>query len=154
MRVSNSGIFARKRTNMRASQGENARWSKKICAHPYWNARKTQTCAFQTCASLSLMRAIKQEIAHFKRARSHTEWAQGPNLHILIQRAAIAYSLLKCVISQENFERVRQSNRKCPRNPNFPILNVAEANNNEYLIDNGRNQFRICASKQSQVYVV
>jgi hypothetical protein len=57
-------------------------------------------------------------------------------LHILIQRAAIAYSLLKCVISQENFERVRQSNRKCPRNPNFPIVNVAEANNNEYLIDN------------------
>jgi uncharacterized protein len=51
------------------------------------NARKTQTCTFDICALPTLKRAIKQEIAHLKRARSHTECAQSPNLQILIQRA-------------------------------------------------------------------
>jgi hypothetical protein len=82
--------------------------------------------------------ARETQTAHFKRARNH--WWQGPNLHFLNLSTAIPYSLLKCVISQENFERARQSNRKCSRNPNLPILNlhVSDANNKEFLIDNNK----------------
>lgn len=50
--------------------------------------------------------ARETQTAHFKRAG--IECWQRPNLHINLS-TAIPYSLLKCVISQENFERARQS---------------------------------------------
>jgi hypothetical protein len=59
MRVSNAGIFVRKRTNMRASQGENARLDTKMRAGRRKYARNHTE-----------MRA-RPKLAHINPERSH-----------------------------------------------------------------------------------
>ncbi len=55
-------------TKMRAGRKEYARTNTEMRVKQRRNARKTQTCTFDICAPPTLKRAIKQEIAHLKRA--------------------------------------------------------------------------------------